>query len=245
MIRLDLGFNVLKYHAVEIDPDFSAAKHMVAALTGKATKIVSRKYVKDLFDKYSTRFDRHVVEGLEYRTPALLKERLLGLFEDDVRFRNVIDLGCGTGLSGMQFRSISDRLNGIDLSSKIVEVARDKGIYDALQVGDIIDIMDESDEKYNLFVAADVFVYIGDLKSVFASVQNCSSSGAYFVFSTENSDENSYILRKTGRFAHSRSYIHELAKEHIFAIEVCEAAEIRWERGQWVVGDLYVLKYGS
>ena len=156
---------------------------MLAALTGKATKNGPQQYVKDLFDKYSTRFDRHVVEKLAYRTPTLLCDKLLEVLGHRPHFANVMDLGCGTGLSGAAFAHISGSISGIDVSPKIVAVARRKEIYETLHVGDIIDILGIKPIKNSIcFVAADVFVYIGDLKAVFASVEKHSSDGAYFVF---------------------------------------------------------------
>ena len=152
-------------------------------------------------------------------------------------------MGCGTGLSGAAFADISGRISGIDISPKIVEVARKKEIYETLHVGDIIDILDETREKFDLFVAADVFVYMGDLDSVFTSVQSHSSNGAYFVFSTESTDQNDYVLRPSGRYAHSPTYIRTLARRHGFSVKVCENAGLRREMGQWIMGDLFILQY--
>lgn len=89
---------------------------MLAPQSMKATKIAPRKYVKDLFDKYSTRFDRHVVEELVYRTPNLLRDKLLDVLGNRAHFDNVMDLRCGTGLSGAAFTDISGRISGIDIS---------------------------------------------------------------------------------------------------------------------------------
>ena len=49
----------------------------------------------------------------------------------------MLDLGCGTGLAGAAFRPHVDWLAGVDLSPKMIEVARAKGLYDRLAVADI------------------------------------------------------------------------------------------------------------
>ncbi len=90
-------------------------------------------YVRTLFDQYAPRFDR-ALEDLGYRAPALLREAVAAARP---RFGAMFDLGCGTGLAGVAFRPHVDRLVGVDLSSKMVEEARRKGVYDALEVGDI------------------------------------------------------------------------------------------------------------
>ena len=222
---------------------FPVAEHMLAALTGETTKGAPREYISNLFDQYSTRYDKEVIEKLKYKVPKLLRGMLDSLFKTNVRFRNVIDLGCGTGLSGMEFRIISDRLTGIDLSNKMLEKTRIKKIYDVLQVADIVEFLNGTDEKYNLFIAAGVLDYIGDLKFIFNSVKNCSLSGAYFVFSTENYNEKNYVLRQTGRYAYSREYIQLLAKEHNFANEICKSVGILKEKREYLKGNLFVLKY--
>jgi predicted TPR repeat methyltransferase len=226
---------------IDLDPSDISARHSLAALTGQTTEIAPPQFIIPLFDSYSTKFDHDLVENLKYKVPVLLRQ-ILNRLCDDLRFRNVVDLGCGTGLSGMEFRTVADRLTGIDLSPKMLAVAKQKNIYDVLQVAGIVEFLNETDEKYDLFIAADVFIYIGNLKPVFQSVQNCSLSGAYFVFSTENSDENDYILRRTGRYAHSLSYIQSLAGEYNFEIEICRSSGIRKEKGQWIMGNLFALK---
>ena len=229
-------------HVIELDQENATAKHLLAALTGKTPENAPRQYVKDLFDQYSKRFDYHLVEKLEYRTPALLRKSLNSLFEDSLHFQNAIDLGCGTGLSGMEFRSVSDRLTGLDISPKMLQVAKNKKIYDALQHVDIVDYLNITNEKYDLFIATDVFIYIGNLKPVFQSIQNCSLNGAYLIFSTESTNENSYVLRQTGRYAHPLPYIELLAKQHDFVIEMSSQKAIRKEKEQKIMGNLFILK---
>jgi predicted TPR repeat methyltransferase len=231
--------------AVELDPENSSAKHHLAAVTGRTTEAPPQEYIRKVFDHYSPKFERHVVETLHYKIPSLLRQNFHTIVKNDLHFKNVIDLGCGTGLAGIEFRLNADRLSGIDISPKIVEEAKKKHVYDILRVADIIEFLNDTDEKYDLFIATDVFVYSGNLKGIFESVQNCSLSGAYFLFSTENCAGNEYILRPTGRYAHSRTYIQSLAKEYGFVIEMCQAAGVRKEHGQWIMGDIFILKSGA
>jgi len=231
--------------ALKLDPENFSAKHLLAAVTGQTTEAAPPKYIKNLFDQYSTRFERHVVETLSYKIPTLLRRTFHTLVKNDLHFKNVIDLGCGTGLAGMEFRVIADRLSGIDISPKMIEEAKKKHVYDILLVGDIIEFLNDTAEKYDLFIATDVFIYIGNVKRIFDSVQNRSLRGAYFLFSTESCARNDYVLRQTGRYAHSRTYIQSVAKEHGFVTEMCQSAGIRKERGQWIMGDIFILKFGA
>ena len=49
-----------------LNPDHSIANHMINALTGKTTKAPPDHYVKQLFDSYATKFERSLVEDLNY-----------------------------------------------------------------------------------------------------------------------------------------------------------------------------------
>jgi predicted TPR repeat methyltransferase len=229
--------------AADLDPLNPSFKYQIAALTGQTTEAAPTQYVRELFDQHANRFEHDLVEKLDYRIPTLLRRSLNSVLKGDGRFQNVIDLGCGTGLSGVEFSAISDRLIGIDVSPKMLEEAKRKQIYDVHHAGDMIQFLNDTDEKFDLFIAADVLVYIGDLKPVFTAIQNCSSSGAYFAFSTESSRGENYILRKTRRYAHSVSYIESLAKKHDFVAEICSSEGIRKEQGQWILGNLFILKY--
>lgn len=227
--------------AAELDPANSSAKHMVAALTGQTTEIAPSKYIKNLFDQSATKFDHQLVKELDYKSPTALRQALDGL--GNMHFSNAIDLGCGTGLSGLAFHSLIDRLTGIDLSPKMIELAKKRNVYNSLHVGDIVELLNQSNEKYDLFIATDVLVYIGNLRPIFTAVRNHALPGAYFICLTESIDEGDYILRQTGRYAHSRPHIRSLADEHRFKIEYCEPAPIRVEKGQGIMGDHLILKY--
>ena len=227
---------------LEINPANVSAEFLLATLTGQNPETAPQQYVTNLFDHYSPHFEHHLVKKLEYQTPTLLRRILIQQAPGGTRFRNVLDLGCGTGLGGMEFREIADRLCGIDISSKMIEKAQEKRLYDDLRVGDIIEYLQSTREHFDLVAAVDVFVYIGNLKPVFNALRQRIEPGGYFVFSTEHSGERDYTLRQTGRFAHAPAYVQSLAREHDFAVEICQSSNLRKDPELWVLGDLFVLK---
>ncbi|MFQ5672416.1 MAG: tetratricopeptide repeat protein [Nitrospinales bacterium] len=227
---------------MEIDPANAAAAHMLAALTGQTPESAPPQYIKELFDGFAGKFDRELTQMLDYKTPALLRREFDKLTDKHTPPRRVMDLGCGTGLSGTAFRPIAETLHGIDLSPKMIDKAREKSIYDDLRVDNFVEWLNRADETYDLFTAADVFVYLGNLRPVFQAVEKASSDGAYFAFSTEHADDGDYVLRPTGRYAHSQNHIRSLAGEFGFTVETCTPAEIRKEQGKGVAGDIYILK---
>jgi predicted TPR repeat methyltransferase len=242
--RIDEAIQCFR-RAVDLDYHNVSARHMLAALTGMKTEAAPRQYVRELYDHYADNFESHLVETLSYDIPAVLTDMLYELLGGNARFDNAVDLGCGTGLAGEKIRPMTDRLEGIDISPVMIGKAQKKNIYDALMAGDIVEVLNESAEKYDLFIAADVFIYTGNLAPVFSSVKRCSKINAYFAFSTEVNLGDDYILRPTGRYAHSFSYIQTLAKKYGFKIAKHRPEAIRQEKGQEISGDVYILQLNS
>jgi len=219
-----------------------AAEHIMAALTGKTTAAPPPEYVQTLFDDFSERFDQRLLADLEYKVPEALRRLLDILPGAPESFANVIDLGCGTGLSGITFLDVADRLTGVDLSGGMIDVARKKELYDRLENADIATFLEEVDERFDLFLAADVLSYLGDLTRVFTAVQAKARPGSYFLFSTEGCEDEDFVLLPSGRYAHSRTYVETLATACGFTVVTSQAEEIRKERGEWIMGDLFVLR---
>ncbi len=111
--------------ALKIKPDYASAKHLIAALTGSTTDSAPRAYVEPLFDDYAFKFDTSLVGKLEYKIPKTLTHIIL-TNKTGHSLGSILDLGCGTGLAGVELRDLSQNLEGIDLSNLMLEQARQK-----------------------------------------------------------------------------------------------------------------------
>ena len=63
------------------------------------------------------------------------------------------------------------------------------------------------------------------------------------VFSIELTDRDNFILQDSGRYAHSHNYIIYLANRYHFTIESNSNVGIRKEKGEWIPGSIYALRY--
>jgi predicted TPR repeat methyltransferase/Flp pilus assembly protein TadD len=197
--------------------------------------------VSNLFDRYADLFDEHLRGTLEYRAPELIvtaiKARSPGTLLD------VLDLGCGTGLCGPLLRPIARTLAGIDLSPAMVEKAKQRGIYDRVEAKDILDALRGAPQAWDLLVAADVLMYLGDLAPIFEAALAALRPGGRFAFSVEAGEGDRYQLGKqTHRFAHSKPYIERLSRIFGFEAETIEEITVRKEAGQPVRGLLALLR---
>jgi predicted TPR repeat methyltransferase len=178
-----------------------------ARLAGTTPQGMAPAYVRALFDDYAGRFDAHLTGTLGYRGPALLREAVVR--RGGRRFARALDLGCGTGLSGEAFRDLCARLEGCDLSPAMIAQARAKGIYDTLEADDLIAALSRREPaSFDLALAADVLVYLGDLAPVFAATGRTLSKGGLFAFTTQAvPDGPGWRLLDDLRFGHSAAWL--------------------------------------
>jgi predicted TPR repeat methyltransferase len=227
---------------IELDPEHTAARHMLAALSGETPDNTPQQFVTNLFDQYSNSFETDLINRLEYRIPTQLRKLFSEYVPVGTRLSKVIDLGCGTGLSGQAFHDIADYLAGIDISKNMLEHAKGKEIYDALHVGDLCEQLQQFPDLFDLFIAADVMIYIGNLKPLFSTVSGKTSPGGYFAFSVESQQHNDFTLQPTGRYAHATAYISRLAVAYDFTVIAQKQVGIRKEGNTWIPGEIYILQ---
>jgi predicted TPR repeat methyltransferase len=199
-----------------------------------------KNLVVSLFDNYAGHFDAHLLNELKYHTPIDILNSI-----KSVCFSNaleILDLGCGTGLVGAQLRQIARILSGVDLSSRMLKKAEQRGIYDDLTCSEIIEFLLGNVRKYDLVVAADVFIYFGDLTEAFQLVRRALRDDGIFCFSVEAVEKMDFTLQKTGRYAHSRDYLQNLARNSGFIVESINASILRNETESDIWGYISVMR---
>ena len=232
--------------ALALDPVGMEKVHFYLAAIGREPlpEKMPQSQVKELFDYYAVGFDRHLQEVLAYRTPQLLSAVVSSVMTASSTQLDILDLGCGTGLSGEPFRDIARRLTGVDLSPNMIAKAKARGIYDELIVDDILATLVRTDAAFDLIIAIDVFIYFGELASVFRACKSALRSGGLFAFSTEVEEgEDEFVLRPSGRYAHTLSYLRTLADTSGFIIVATERVILRKESKKDVEGNLCVLRH--
>jgi len=189
-------------------------------------------YVRHLFDQFSADYDARMLGQLSYAAPEILRD-LAGLVMPGREQLVVLDLGCGTGLAGVKFKDLTARLTGIDLSPAMVEKARARGLYDSLIVGDIESLPDGA---YDLILAADTLVYLGDLEPLFCTLGAHLSPDGYFLFTTEAKEGEGFELGPKRRWRHSEAYLRQQALRAGLTVAGLVAASPRTEANQPVAG---------
>ncbi|ANK71316.1 methyltransferase [Ensifer adhaerens] len=211
-------------------------------------------YVERLFDDYADRFDKALVEKLDYTVPqklaALIQSHIGQSHTGGLIFEHVTDLGCGTGLFGERIRDQAQFLEGFDISINMLAKAEAKSTYDRLARADLSLSPEVSGifgnfatARADLVSAADVLMYLGNLDSVFDITTRLLTPQGHFAFSVEDAgDGEEFLLRPSLRYAHSETYVRGLCATHGLELVAMEHTVIRMDAGEPVFGILFLAR---
>lgn len=244
-LNIESYANASKYfeEIKRLQPEKAEAKFILSAIskTEESFETAPTSYVEELFNDYADHYERHLAL-LNCKVSELLFNAVNEIINStNIDNLNILDLGCGTGLAGKLFRPLAKKLIGIDLSEKMLSIAKQKNIYNELLQGDI----NESIKKYtelDLVIAAEILVYVGNLDKIFMQLTTVLKAGGMFAFTIEKTWSYPYELQKTARFSHTKKYIQELADKYHFKVLLCQNIVLRMHRNEKLEGYLYILK---
>ena len=242
--RGDLARAAASYRAgLEYHPGNPTLAHLLAAARNESPTRAPAGYVAPLFDAQARVYERHLVEDLDYRVPDMLAALVRPALAAGPPGPPVLDLGCGTGLMGAALADAGVRMDGIDISPRMLERAGARAVYTQLLHGDIPEVLATlGAARYAAVLAADTFIYFGDLTELFQRVERVLSPGGLFGFSVEGLPEGRWRLQPTGRYAHALDYLRAMARDTGLAWRSAGAARIRRERQAYIEGFVVLLE---
>ena len=99
----------------------------------------------------------------------------------------------------------------------------------------------QSEERFDLLFAADALIYLGDLGVFLRAAARVTTAGALVAFNVETTEEASYALLPSGRFAHSVRALRAKAAPW-FVVRAEQASALRMEANAPVMGSLILLE---
>ena len=221
---------------LELYPGDAEVRHVVAALRGGVPPSrASDAYVQALYKRFSTFYEENVCGELGYQAPDALR-RTVQSARPRISQASVLDLGCGTGLAGVQFKACSDSLVGVDLSPEMVEIARGRNIYDELEVAEITEWLSRSVQSFDLIIACDTLIYFGDLSQIMIAAANRLKPGGLMAFTLERCDRGLFHLGDSGRFSHHCDHVRGAAEAANLSVALVQEGPLRMEYGEEVAG---------
>jgi predicted TPR repeat methyltransferase len=237
--QIDAAAEVFRLWLAE-EPDNPVAKHLYAASSGRdVPPRASNAYVESTFDSFADSFDAKLGK-LSYHAPQLVADAVAAARVTAESRQVALDAGCGTGLCGPLLAPYVSRLIGVDLSSRMLDKARARGVYDELARAELSDYLTKNPAAFDLIVSADTLCYFGPLEAVLRSAHAALRPEGLLVFTVEEApaDETAggYRINPHGRYSHCRAYIDRVVLQAGFAVAAIEAAKLRMEGGSAVDG---------
>ena len=223
---------------LRLDPENPRTQHTWQAWTGE--NVASRAaddYIRSEFDRYADEFDAHLMSDLKYNAPDLLATAIADRLTPAAALR-VLDAGCGTGLCEPLLRPYARWLAGVDLSPRMIEKARERGGYDALEVTELTAFMAAHPAEYDLIVSADTLIYFGDLEPPLRAAESALSPQGLLAFTVERLTDggDDFHLHASGRYQHTQGYLERMLQTVGLKLLSIATADFRFERGKPVEG---------
>ncbi|HEX4148277.1 MAG TPA: methyltransferase [Pirellulales bacterium] len=223
-------------------PDDAEVEHLLIALRDETPPgRASDRCIEQLYAHFASFYDQNMCGDLDYRAPQLLFDSLAAAWG---RRRELValDVGCGTGLFGKQLAPVARRLVGIDLSAEMIDLARERGIYDQLEKAELTQWLGRpAVELYDVIAICDTLIYFGDLNQVLPSAARHLAPGGVLGFTVEKGEQSPFRLTESGRFTHHQDHLLAVADSAGYQLVSQREEILRYEYGQPVAGWVTVL----
>ena len=111
-----------------------------------------------------------------------------------------------------------------------MKLGKKKTVYDKLHCSDILEYLEAEPLNFDLFIATDVFIYLGNLSEIFLLIRRRNKHPGVLAFSTEHLEKGEFFLEDTGRYFHSKQYVKNLCKEFDCKFDHFEIVNLRKKR---------------
>ncbi len=218
---------------VRLQPNHHNALFMIASMDpallkpGTRPQTMPLEMAVEFFDGVAPTYE-FTQQSRSYQLPALTHQLLHPEMEQLTQLHDLVDLGCGTGLCGAQFREEFVNVVGVDVSNGMLDVAyrkidsRGVKIFTRLVHKDLRSHLhaEEAENSFDVALCLSVLPYLGDVEAAFAGVQRVLRPGGLFAVSFDpyvappNVTETAGygIMPKTGYFGHKLDYIEHCAQ---------------------------------
>jgi predicted TPR repeat methyltransferase len=174
----------------------------------------------ELYDSWAEDYERNVASW-GYTTPAVAA----GLFGRYVKPEDgtILDAGAGSGITGEILALLGYKdIVGIDVSPKMLELARRKGAYRELREMELGGRLDLPSDAYSAVVSTGVFTAGHAPPESFDELIRATRSGGYMIFSVRTG------VYKEGGFKYKQEALEREGRWHL--VEVSEPfASLRYE----------------
>jgi predicted TPR repeat methyltransferase len=227
----------------DANPYDGEIEHLLIALRDESPpERASNRAIQHIYKNFAPSYDHRMLDELKYSAPQRMREAVKASTRHNGKL-TILDLGCGSGLTGAAFKEFASNLIGVDLSAEMIELARARNVYDRLELGEINEWLAQGDELFDVIVTCDCLIYFGDLTNIVNAARRRLKPGGIFGFSLELGMREPFHLTDTGRYNHHPSHVRSVAANSNMNVEQLNEAFLRMEYGEEVKGLFAVLRH--
>lgn len=130
-------------------------KSVGQSLLESAYKLSTPNDSENYYNEFAATYDEDFADGLGYFYPTAIA----AAYQDAATKDDgpIADIGCGTGLVAKALGHLKTHIDGIDISSEMLQVAREKNLYQSLYKIDLTQSLDAISNSYGTVVSAGTF----------------------------------------------------------------------------------------
>ena len=224
----------------DMNPHDGEIEHLLIALRDETPPLrASDRAIQHIYKNFAPSYEERMVGDLKYAGPQRTLEAAKSVIGDR-KDLTILDLGCGSGLTGNSFKEYAASLTGIDLSTEMIELARARGIYNQLEKAEITEWLEHDERVFDMIVSCDCLIYFGDLANIVRLASRHLRPKGILAFSVERGTHAPFHLTDTGRYNHHPDHIRDCAIGCGMEIVKINEGFLRMEYGD-EVGGLYVV----
>lgn len=214
-------------------PNNIIAQHMFNSLVGqKIDTEESLKYAEKLYDAFASSYEQ-TMEKIQSNVLKIIHTNLPNKF-----YKNILDLGCGTGSFSKELSNKFETLVGVDISSKMLKKAAEKKLYTNLIHADAFSFLKTSNMKFDLIIASELLCYTPNVEELLYEISTNLADNGLFVLSIEETMQKDILFSANGRYLYRFTYIQDLLKKYKFSIQNRIHAHLRREGIEFADGSI-------
>lgn len=231
-------------HTHLADDKHKTLRAFLLALSKDTQPILApQSYITSYYDGFAEQYDYYQRHVSAYSAPSSCAEALARCKELAPSPRRLLDIGCGTGLSGEALRDMAQDRCGVDLSTRMLEIARRKQIYHNLHLQEGISFMLGCKQRFEIVAAIDSLSAMGGLSGFIQAARNALTQNGLLVFTIEKDlHAKKYHLAPNGRYAHHPDYVTEILTSRGYSILHHQDYNLRMDFNHIIPGQIFIAR---
>jgi predicted TPR repeat methyltransferase len=227
---------------LQLHPEDARLQQLMVALRDEAPPPrAPNECIRQIYRRFSSNYETLMREELDYQAPECLRDTIAAAMGERHNLA-ILDLGCGSGLAGVCLKPWASVIVGVDLSPEMISLARDRNIYDRLEVSEITDWLGRTEDVFDLIVACECLNYFGDLHPVISAAARRLNRDGILGLTVERGEQYPFRLTDTGRYAHHPDHLRDVAAQCGMAVTSMDEGFLRLEYGAEVIGLYAILR---